>query len=65
MQFDEEKENEMIKNSKSTRPFEQTVSVRIDPKTNTIVGWDSLFQLIEAEEAQKLKAAKNDFDGKT
>ena len=45
----------MIRKSKSTRPFEQTVSVKIDAKTGTIVGWDSLFRLIEAEEAAKLK----------
>lgn len=55
LQFDEEKEEEMIRKSKSTRPFEQTVSVKIDAKTGTIVGWDSLFRLIEAEEAAKLK----------
>jgi len=54
LQFDEEAENELIRKSKSTRPFEQTVSVKIDPKTGTIVGWDSLFKLIEAEEASKL-----------
>ena len=45
----------MIRKSKSMRPFEQTVSVKIDAKTGTIVGWDSLFRLIEAEEAAKLK----------
>ena len=55
LQFDQEKEDEMIRKSKSTRPFEQTVSVKIDAKTGTIVGWDSLFRLIEAEEAAKLK----------
>ena len=44
----------MIRKSKSTRPFEQTVSVKIDQKTGTIIGWDSLFKLIEAEEASKL-----------
>lgn len=54
LQFDEEKEEELIRKSAPPQPFEQTLSVKIDTKTGTIVGWESLFKLIEAEEASKL-----------
>lgn len=43
LQFDQGREDEKIKGFHLTKAFEQTVSVKIDPKTGTIVGWDSLF----------------------
>jgi hypothetical protein len=44
----------LIRKSAPPRKFEQTLSVQIDKKTGTIVGWDSLFKLLEAEDAAKI-----------
>lgn len=54
LQFDEAKEQELIRQSAPPRKFEQTLSVQIDKKTGTIIGWDSLFKLLEAEDAAKI-----------
>ena len=54
LQFDEAKEQELIRQSAPVRKFESTLSVQIDKKTGTIVGWDSLFKLLEAEDAAKI-----------
>ena len=64
LQFDEAKEQELIRQSAPPRKFEQTLSVQIDKKTGTITGWDSLFKLLEAEDAAKINKTAIDDIGK-
>jgi hypothetical protein len=54
----------LIRQSAPPRKFEQTLSVQIDKKTGTITGWDSLFKLLEAEDAAKINKTAMDDIGK-
>lgn len=62
MQFDDEIENKKADQSKSNRPFEHTVSVTIDKETGVIVGWESLYALIAAEDANKLNNQRENWN---
>jgi len=54
-------------NGKAIGSWEQTVSVKRDPSTNTVIGWDSLYSVIDqenklqADKLEKVKKLQKDF----
>ena len=62
LQFDEMNEEELIRASAPPTKFTNYVQVKFDEKTGGMIGWDTLFKMLEQETVAKAKGLVPDME---